>query len=93
MKGGEEELILSLILVDSRLRRLALVGLRLPWGLAGSVRQSDDIDLRYLTRPGSPALRVCAIAKRDRRNTERSQLVCGVRLLAPALSHGVTAQV
>lgn len=58
-----------------------------------SVRQSDDIDLCYLTRPCSLARSVYAIAKRDRRNTKRSQLVCGVRLLAPRLSHGVTAQV
>lgn len=82
-----------LICVNSQLWRLVLVGFRLPWGLAGSVQQSDDIDLCYLTRPGCLALRVYAIAKRDRRNTKRSQLVCSVRLLAPTLSHSVTAQV
>lgn len=60
---------------------------------APSVQQSDDIDLCYLTRPGSQARSVYATAKRDRRNTKRSQLVCSVRLLAPTLSHGVTAQV
>lgn len=69
--------------------RSCLVPEDLLWGLS----QSDDIDLCYPTRRGSLARSVYAIAKRDRRNTKRSQLVCGVRLLAPRLSHGVTAQV
>lgn len=93
MRESKNLNLFILICVDSQLWRLVLVGFRLPWGLAGSVQQSDDIDLCYLTRPGSLALRVYAIAKRDRRNTKRSQLVCSVRLLAPTLSHSVTAQV
>lgn len=62
-----------------------------PQSVRPSVQQSDD--LGHLTCPGSPARSVYATAKRDRRNTKRSQLVCCVRLLAPTLSRGVTAQV